>query len=121
MSVARRSLLRATAAALGAGAVLAAPPGLAPADPGCTSADMAAVMAGVSAAMSAYLFANPDVNSFFTGLRGQPKTAVRDQTEAYLDANPGVRADLEAIRLPSRDFRTRCNLPQRALILADAI
>jgi hypothetical protein len=40
-------------------------------------------------------------------------------TEAYLDANPGVRAELEAIRQPSQDFRTRGNLPQRALILAD--
>lgn len=42
-------------------------------------------------------------------------------TEAYLNANPNVRADLEAIRRPSRDFRDRCNLPQRALILADSL
>ncbi len=76
-------------------------------------------MSGVSAAMASYLFTHPDVNTFFTGLQGQPKQAVRDQTEAYLNANPGVRADLESIRQPSRDFRTRCNLPQRGLILAD--
>ncbi len=100
------------------------PIGLAQADdlpPGCTSADMTGVMSGVSAAMASYLYTHPDVNTFFTGLQGQPKQAVRDQTEAYLNANPDVRADLEAIRQPSRDFRSRCNLPQRGLILADSL
>lgn len=82
---------------------------------------MTGVMAGVSAAMASYLFTRPDVNTFFTSLQGQPKQVVRDQTEAYLTANPDVRADLEAIRQPSLDFRTRCNLPQRALILADSL
>jgi len=123
MTAARKSVLRAAALTLGAaGAVLIASPTPAVADPlppGCTTADMTAVMSGISAAMSAYLMSHPDVNNFFTGLQGQPKTAVRDQTEAYLNANPNVRADLDAIRQPSRDFRTRCNLPQRALILAD--
>jgi hemophore-related protein len=128
MSAARRSRLRAAAAALAAGALLVAPAGVptpqARADdppPGCTSADMTGVMAGISAAMSAYLFTHPDANAFFSGLQGMPKTDVRAQTEAYLTANPNVRADLEAIRQPSRDFRDRCNLPQRALILADII
>ena len=123
MSAARRFPLR-TAVALGAGAVVFGSAGLATADElpaGCTTADMTAVMSGISAAMSGYLFTHPEVNDFFTGLQGQPKTAVRDQTEVYLNANPDVRADLEAIRQPSRDFRDRCNLPQRALILADAI
>lgn len=80
---------------------------------------MTGVMSGASAALSAYLFTHPDVNTFFTSLQGLPKTQVRDQTEAYLNANPDVRADLEAIRRPSVDFRIRCNLPQRALTLAD--
>lgn len=118
------ALRRAAAVALGAAAILVAPGGLARADdlpPGCTSADMTGVMSGISAAMSTYLFTHPDVNAFFSGLQGLPKTAVRDQTEAYLNANPNVRADLEAIRQPSRDFRDRCNLPQRALVLADVI
>jgi hemophore-related protein len=121
MAAARRSA-RLAAAVLGAGALLLGSPGLSQADdlpPGCTTADMTGVMSGISAAMSAYLFTHPDVNAFFSGLQGQPKTVVREQTEAYLSANPGVRADLEAIRQPSRDFRDRCNLPQRALILAD--
>ena len=87
--------------------------------PGCTTADMTSVMSGVSAAMAIYLFTHPDVNDFFTGLQGLPKTQVRDQTEAYLVANPDVRTELQNIRAPSRDFRDRCNLPQRALILAD--
>ena len=122
MAAARPSIFRAALAALGAGAVLFGSAAVAQADdlpPGCTSADMTGVMSGVSAAMATYLFTHPDVNSFFTGLQGQPKQVVRDQTEAYLNANPSVRADLEAIRQPSRDFRTRCNLPQRGLTLAD--
>jgi hemophore-related protein len=121
----RGSFFRAAAVTLGAAAaVLVASPGPAAADPlppGCTSADMTGVMSGISAAMSVYLLTHPDVNNFFTGLQGQPKDAVRDQTEAYLNANPTVRADLEGIRKPSRDFRDRCNLPQRALVLADTI
>lgn len=124
MAAVRRSILHATAAVLSAGTQLFGSTGLAHADdlpPGCTTADMTGVMSGISAAMAAYLFSHPDVNAFFTGLQGQPKAAVRDQTEAYLNANPDVRADLEAIRAPSRDFRDRCNLPQRALILADSL
>lgn len=103
-------------AGLSAGGVAAADP-----PPNCSTADMTGVMSGVSAATAAYLFTHPNVNDFFTGLQGIPKTQVRDQTEAYLDANPGVRADLDAIRQPSQDFRDRCNLPQRALILADVL
>ncbi len=124
MSTARRSIVRAAAGMIGAVAVLFGSAGLAQADepaPGCTSADMTRVMSGISSAMSTYLFTHPDVNAFFSGLQGQPKTAVRDQTEAYLNANPNVRAELESIRQPSVDFRTRCNLPQRALILADVL
>ncbi len=123
MAAARRSV-RQAAAVLGAGALLFASSGPAQADdlpPGCTTADMTGVMSGISAAMSAYLFTHPDVNAFFSGLQGQSKAAVRDQTEAYLNANPDVRADIDAIRQPSRDFRDRCNLPQRALILADSL
>lgn len=123
MSAARHTL-RAVASVIGAGAILVAPAGVAVADdlpPNCTSADMTGVMSGISAAMSAYLFTHPDVNAFFSGLQGLPKTQVREETEAYLNANPNVRAELDAIRQPSRDFRDRCNLPQRALILADVI
>lgn len=113
--------LAVTVAVAWIGVLAAAPAGADPAPPGCTTADMTGVMSGVSAATAAYLFTHPDVNVFFTGLQGLPKTQVRERTEAYLGANPTVRADLEAIRAPSRDFRDRCNLPQRALILADVL
>jgi len=66
----------------------------APAPPNCTPADLAGVSAGVAAATSAYLFAYPDVNDYFTGL----------------DANPQVHSDLVAIRQPLIDFRSRCRI-----------
>lgn len=122
MSAARTSGLRFTMAALStAAAMVLGIPGSAQADPqpGCTTADMTGVMSGVSAALAAYLVTHPDVNDFFTGLQGLPKNEVAARTEVYLNANPNVRADLENIRQPSRDFRSRCNLPQRALILSD--
>ena len=113
----RRSMRRAAAAALGAGAVLLSVAGPASADPppNCTTADMTGIMAGVSASMSAYLFTHPDVNAFFTGLQGLPKAQIGAQTQQYLDANPQIRADLDGIRQPSTDFRARCGLPQRPL------
>lgn len=122
MPVARRDVTR-FAAAVTSGVALLAAPGVAAADPtpGCTTADMTGVMSVASAALADYLFSHPEVNAFFTGLQGLPKTTVRDQTESYLNANPSVRADLESIRSASREFRARCNLPQRALILADSI
>ncbi|BBY67080.1 heme-binding protein [Mycolicibacterium helvum] len=112
-----RSVRRAAAAALGAGAVLLSVAGPAAADPppNCTTADMTGIMSGVSAAMSTYLFTHPDVNAFFTGLQGLPKAQVKTQTQQYLDANPGIRADLDGIRQPSTDFRNRCGLIQRPL------
>ena len=124
MSAVCRSLSRGVGTAVGAGAILFGFAGPASADeapPNCTTADMTGVMSGVSAAMATYLFTHPDVNAFFTGLQGLPKTQARDETEVYLDAHPTVRAELEAIRQPGRDFRDRCNLPQRAMILADAV
>ena len=112
-----RSVRRAAAAALGAGAVLLSVAGPAAADPppNCTTADMTGIMAGVSAAMSNYLFTHPDVNAFFTGLQGLPKAQVTTQTQQYLNANPQVRAELDGIRQPSTDFRARCGLIQRPL------
>jgi len=112
-----RSVRRAAAAALGAGAVLLSVAGPAAADPppNCTTADMTGVMAGVSAGMSTYLWTHPDVNAFFTGLQGLPKSQVKTQTQQYLDANPQVRAELDGVRQPATDFRARCGLIQRPL------
>ena len=114
-------LLRAAAALLGAGAVLAglvgtAGPASADPPPNCTTADMTGVMSGVSAAMSAYLFSHPDVNAFFTGLQGQSKAQIAAATQTYLDNNPQVRADIQSIRQPSTDFRARCGIGQRGLV-----
>ena len=85
-----------------------APP--APAPPNCTAADLAGVSAGVAAATSDYLFAHPDVNDYFTSLKGQPRSDMRDQLKQYMDANPQVHTDLEGIRQPLTDFRNRCQI-----------
>ena len=92
---------------VGTAATAAAEPPPAP-PPNCTAADLAGVMAGVAAATSAYLFTHPDVNAYFTSLKGQPKDQIRAQVQTYLDANPQVRTDLQGIRQPSVDLRNRC-------------
>ncbi len=85
-------------------------PAPAPPPPNCTAADLAGVSAGVAAATSAYLFSHPDVNDYFTSLKGQPRSDQRDQLQAYLDANPQVYAELEGIRQPLTDLRNRCGI-----------
>jgi hemophore-related protein len=78
--------------------------------PNCTAADLAQVSSGVAAATSAYLFSHPDVNAYFTGLKGQPRSDQADQVKQYMDANPQTHTDLEGIRQPLTDFRNRCNM-----------
>jgi len=109
----------ATALVLGTGGALlglatsavAAPP------PGCTLADVTNVASGVDAAITANLFAHPDVNNFLTGLQGQDKDSVRAQANDYFQANPQVKAELDALRAPSVDLRNRCGIPAAAIIL----
>ncbi|MBV9089373.1 MAG: heme-binding protein [Mycobacteriaceae bacterium] len=128
MLLSARAARRALAGGLGAGAVAGAmlcgavpsavadppappapPASPAPAPPSnCTAADLAGVSAGVSASTSAYLFSHPDVNAFFTGLRGQPKSAIKDTVQNYLNANPQVKSDLQGIRQPLIDLKNRC-------------
>lgn len=120
MLLSARSAHRAIACGIGTGAVAGAmlfgvaataaadPP---PPPPNCTAADLASVSSGVSSATSDYLFAHPDVNAFFTGLKGQPKSAVATDVQNYLNSNPQVRADLQGIRQPLVDFRNGCGLP----------
>ena len=95
---------------LGAAATAAAQPPP-PVPPPCTSAELARVMSGVSFDISNYLSTHPDVNDYFTSLKGQPKDQIRDQVQSYLDANPQVRDELQRIRQPSADFRQRCGAP----------
>lgn len=111
MSVLVRSATAAVlagAALLGTSAVAASQP---PPAPNCSVADQAGILSGVSASLSAYMFTHPDVNWFFTSLRGLPADERRAKVDAYLDTSPGVQADLAGIRQPSTDFRARCGLP----------
>ena len=118
MNTSHRLVRRAVALVVGAGGVLlgVAAPAFADPPPGCTTADMTAVMTGVSASMTTYLFTHPDVNAFFSGLHGQSKADARSQTNAYLQAHPQVRAEIDEIRAPSIDLRNRCNIPANAVI-----
>jgi hemophore-related protein len=61
--------------------------------------------------MGAYLFSHPDVNNFFTGLRGLPHEEVRARVQTYMDANPQVEAEVNGIRQPVTDLRNRCDAP----------
>lgn len=108
-----------------AGAMLFGAAGSAMADPAdptpppnCTAADLAGVSAGVAAATSAYLFTHPDVNDFFTSLKGQSRSDMRDQLHSYIDANPQVHADLQGIRQPLTDMQNRCQFAPNAVAVS---
>lgn len=79
-----------------------------PAPPGCSAADLARVSSGVASATSDYLYSHPDVNNFFTSLHGLPNDEISGDVRTYMDANPGVRSDLTAIRQPLTDLRNGC-------------
>lgn len=117
MLLSARNARRVVAGVAGAGAVTGAmlfgaiPSALAdPANnpPNCTAADLAGVASGVSASTSAYLFAHPDVNNFFTGLEGLPREEVKTKVHDYLEANPQTKAELSGIRQPLVDLKNRC-------------
>src|SRR3954466_696674 len=98
------SVRRAVAVTIGAGAIagatLVAASGSALADPppppapGCSAGDFETVQAQVATATSAYFFSHPDVNAFFSSLKGLPKDQVRSQAKVYLDANPQAQAEM---------------------------
>ena len=95
-----------------AGAMLVGTAATAAADPpNCTAADLAGVMSGVNAGTSSYLFTHPDVNGFFTSLKGKSRDEMRTEITNYLDANPQVRDEIGGVRQPASDFRDRCNAP----------
>ena len=95
-----------------AGAMLVGTTATAAADPpNCTAADLASVMSGVNAGTSGYLFTHPDVNAFFTGLKGKTREEMATEIAAYAEANPQVRDELKAVRQPATDFRDRCDAP----------
>lgn len=90
---------------MGTAAIAAADP------PNCSAADLAGVMSGVNAGMSAYLFTHPDVNDFFTSLKGKSRDEMRVAIADYAQANPQVQNEIQAIRQPAADFRARCDMP----------
>jgi len=88
-----------------------APPAPAPAAPapGCTAADLAQASGTVGTAMGVYLFSHPDVNNFFTSLRGQPNEEIRGDVQNYMNANPQVESEINGIRQPLTDLKNRCD------------
>jgi hemophore-related protein len=110
---------RTAASILGAGGVLLglAAPASADLVPGCTAADIAAVESQVAAGIAGYLLTHPDVNVFFSSVQGMPKSAAISKVGAYLDANPQVQAETDAIRQPAFDLRDRCNIPDASIHL----
>lgn len=105
-------IIRSAFVAAAAGAAILGSAATATADepPNCSAADMAGIMGGVSTAMSAYLFTHPDVNVHMSGMMGQSKEQRQADMKAYLDANPQVKAEVEAIRKPMTDFHERCGM-----------
>ena len=117
MLVSGRTLRSALIGVMGAGAVLfggasvaAAEPGPAVSPPSCTAGDLAVASGTVGTAMGDYLFSHPDVNDFFTSLRGQPNEEIHDRVQTYMDAHLQVQSEINAIRQPLTDLRSRCDL-----------
>ena len=117
MLVSGRSLRGAIVGVISAGAMLiggasiaAAEPGPAVPPPNCTAGDLAVASGTVGTAMGDYLFSHPDVNDFFTSLRGQPNAEIHDRVQTYMDAHPQVESEINGIRQPLTDLRSRCDL-----------
>jgi heme-binding protein len=85
------------------------PPAPAAPAPGCTAADLAQASGTVGTAMAGYLFSHPDVNDFFTGLRGQPNEEIRGDVQNYMNAHPQVESEINGIRQPLTDLKNRCD------------
>ena len=77
--------------------------------PGCTAADLAQASGTVGTAMADYMFSHPDVNNFFTSLRGLPNEEIRGDVHNYMNANPQVESDINGIRQPLTELRNRCD------------
>jgi hemophore-related protein len=113
----RSAVTGAVAAGAIAGSVLCGGISVASADvtPGCTAADLAVASGTVGTAMGDYLFSHPNVNDFFTSLRGLPNEEIRGRVQDYMDANPAVEAEVNGIRQPVTDLRSRCDAPAPAM------
>jgi heme-binding protein len=101
--------LAAVAVAVGV-ATAGAMAGTAQAAVDCTASGLARTVAGVTNGAADYLDAHPDVNTALTNLKGEPRAQMRADAQKYLEANPGVRADLQTLRTPLTDFGQRCGM-----------
>ena len=117
MFVSRRTLRSTAVTVFSAGALLFGGAAIAAADPepaapppNCTAGDLAVASCTVGTAMGDYLFSHPDVNDFFTSLRGQPNEEIHDRVQTYMDAHPQTEAEITGIRQPLTDLRSRCDL-----------
>jgi hemophore-related protein len=117
MLVSGHSLRGAIVGVIGTGAMLFGLPSIAAAEPGpavpppnCTAGDLAVASGTVGTAMGDYLFSHPDVNDFFSSLRGQPNEEIHDRVQTYMDAHPQVESEINGIRQPLTDLRSRCDL-----------
>jgi heme-binding protein len=117
MLVSGRSLRGAIVGVIGAGAMLFAGASIATAEPepavpppNCTAGDLAVASGTVGTAMGDYLFSHPDVNDFFTSLRGKPSAEIHDRVQTYMDAHPQVESEINGIRQPLTDLRSRCDM-----------
>jgi hemophore-related protein len=99
---------------IGGASLASADPAPAPA-PNCTAGDLAVASGTVGTAMGDYLFSHPDVNEFFTSLRGQPNTQIHDRVKTYMDAHPQVESEINGIRQPLTDLKSRCDFNPPAL------
>ncbi|GAC1400447.1 MAG: heme-binding protein [Mycobacterium sp.] len=79
--------------------------------PNCSAADLEGVRSDVSAATSAYLFTHPDVNAFFSGLKGMSRDQTSAKVKDYMSSHPDVKADMTGIRQPLVDIKDRCAAP----------
>jgi heme-binding protein len=119
MLVSGRSLRSAVIGVIGAGGMLVglsavafAEPPPAPPPPNCTAGDLAVASGTVGTAMGGYLFSHPDVNNFFTSLRGLPHDEIRGRVQTYMDANPQVESEINGIRQPLTDLKSRCDVDE---------
>jgi heme-binding protein len=117
MLVSGRNLRSAVVGVIGVGVMLFGSASIALAEPGpavpapnCTAGDLAVASGTVGTAMGDYLFGHPDVNDFFTSLRGQPNEEIHDRVQTYMDAHPLVESEINGIRQPLTDLRSRCDL-----------
>jgi hemophore-related protein len=95
---------------IGGASLACADPLPTPPPPNCTAGDLAVASGTVGTAMGDYLFSHPDVNDFFTSLRGQPTPQIHDLVQTYMDAHPQVESEINAIRQPLTDLRSHCDL-----------